>query len=494
MIPNNPSKIGQNTVVRAPLEKVWEFEAGRDIIQWIAAYGMVFFGSKDKRVCALDAASGKERWTLEMDTKIHGHEYYFSVADGTLYVMGEDKILYAIDAQTGEIRWQFSAGEGVMFTPIVADGVTYVVSKRKKEWFLCAIDAQTGMELWRHSGNNDIMFPAAGYGKVFFGCKDRCVYALDAKSGEKMWEFESEHKEFFRPTVSGGKILIQGNGDLYALDVNSGALLWKKNGACILEDFLICDAGLTVVDLASGEIKAKLAPGMGSICGVENGFVYTCGDGTLCAIDMATGELKWYAVIETRWPRYFGFTCSEDFVFATGSVTGITFAINISRFTKRWEIPERGSGCKILDGMVIKSGRWGISPKKMYGYISAKDPALQSLLEVGEDVASAPIYTGVIVPFAYIKSLFGGQGRIVWPNCCCLCCGPVEKLVNLHKSIDRVTLSTEGVPYCAACYKKISGIFKKEKPGVEITRTSPPTFAFRSEKYWALFMKANRAR
>ena len=172
-------------------------------------------------------------------------------------------------------------------------------------------------------------------------------------------------------------------------------------------------------------------------------------------------------------------------MFAKASV-GKTCAINISRFTKRWEFPEPGSLPEIVDEMVI----WWRA-RKMYGYTSSKDPALQSLLEIGEDITPTPMYTGTVLPIAYT---LGGEGKIVWPNCCCLCCGPAEKRVNLVKTMDRVRLWTEGAPYCETCYKKTKGIFKKEKPGVEIIRTSPPTFAFRNEKYWAMFMKANRAR
>ena len=460
MIRNSPSeKSGRKAVVRAPLEKVWEFEAGGDIISWAAAYGMVFFGSKDKRICALDAASGQEKWTFEMDTTVNPHPFYFVVADGTLYVLGEDENLYAIDAQTG-------------------------------------------LERWRYSTDKDIGSPAVGYGKIFFWTKDKRVYALDADSGEKRWEFESGHKNCSRPTVTDGKVLIYGDMDLYAFDANSGALLWKidarehnPEGPAVVGNFVLLGFELTFVDLDSGVEKAKLKPGSyGWIKDrVKNAIIYTRlagAPGTLFAIDLATGELKWYAVITTGWLPYFDFTCSEEFVFAQAKVgVAKTCAINISRFTKRWEYPEPGSLPKIVDEMLTS---W--SARKMYGYTSSKDPASQHLLEIGEDVAQTPIYTGTVLPIAYIQKFLGGEGKIVWPNCCCLCCGPVEKSVNLAKTMDRVSLFAEAVPYCATCYKKMKGIFKKEKPGVEIIRTSPPTFAFRNEKYWAMFMKANRAR
>lgn len=499
---NNSSERGQTPVVRPPLEKVWEFEAGDDIISWTVAYGMVFFGSKDKRIYALDTASGEEKWTFEMDTTVHPHTYYFVVADGVLYVLGKDRNLYAIDAQTGEKRWQFSTSEGILYPPQVANEIAYIVTQKKKERILYAIDTQIGQERWRYSTDKTIEHPAVGYGKIFFGSKGKRVYALEAldgDSGERMWEFESGHKNLSRPTFSDGKVLIYGDLDLYAFDANTGVLLWKVNahehdpqGPRVVGNLALLGVELTLVDLTSGAEKAKLTPGIShNIDRVKNGIIYTLPATTkgalptLCAVDLATGELKWYAVIGTSWPYYFGWTWSQEFVFAKASV-GKTCAINISRFTKRWEFPEPGSLPEIVDEMVI----WWRA-RKMYGYTSSKDPALQSLLEIGEDITPTPMYTGTVLPIAYT---LGGEGKIVWPNCCCLCCGPAEKRVNLVKTMDRVRLWTEGAPYCETCYKKTKGIFKKEKPGVEIIRTSPPTFAFRNEKYWAMFMKANRAR
>ena len=503
MIRNNPSEDdSQKAIARAPLEKVWEFEAGGDIIHKAVAYGMVFFGSKDKRIYALDAASGQERWAFEMDKAVRP-ETPLAVADGILYAFGKDRNLYAIDAQTGEKRWRFFTGRDIS-PPIVANGVVYVSDGR----VLYALDAQTGQERWRSSTGKDIGLPAVGYGMVCFGSKDERIYALDASSGEKRWEFRSGYSNHSRPAVTGGKILIGGDDDLYTLDANSGALAWRikkalhyRSPPIVAGNLVICPNELTVVDLASGAEKTKFAPRMKFLSKdlhVKNGILYAAAGGTLIALDLATGQLKWYAVIATSWPHYLDWTVSEEFVFATArSYPETTYGISISRLTKRWEFPETGpvplfgemrSDCIIAGEMAFVS-----RGKKMFGYTSSKDPAAQSLLEIGEEVALSPKYAACVL--LTTAGFLGGKGQISWPNCCCLCCGPVEKRVDLVETKDRVTLRAEGIPYCATCYEKtMRGIRKKEKPGVEITRTSPPTFAFRNEKYWGMFMQANRSR
>lgn len=502
MVQNNPSEeYSQKAVARAPLEKVWEFEAGGDIIHKAVAYGMVFFGSKDKRIYALDAASGQERWAFEMDKAVRS-ETPLVVADGTLCAFGKDRNLYAIDAQTGEKRWRFSTGRDIS-PPIVANGVVYVSDGK----VLYALDAQTGQERWRSSTGKDIGLPAVGYGMVCFGSKDERIYALDASSGEKRWEFRSGYSNHSRPAVTGGKILIGGDDDLYALDANSGALSWRikkalyyRSPPIVAGNLVICPNELTVIDLASGVEKAKLAPKMKFFqkdLYENNGILFAATGGTLLAIDLATGELKWYAFIAST--SGFDWTVAEEFVFAKADPPKI-YAINISRLTKRWEFPEmgpitfddlwtsRGAPLLVAGEMVFVS-----RGKKMFGYTSSKDPAAQSLLEIGEEVAPSPKYAACVL--LTTAGFLGGKGQISWPNCCCLCCGPVEKRVDLVETKDRVTLRAEGIPYCATCYEKtMRGIRKKEKPGVEITRTSPPTFAFRNEKYWGMFMQVNRSR
>jgi outer membrane protein assembly factor BamB len=501
MVLNGSAKsFDQKPTARPPLEKVWEFEADGDVINSAAAYGMVFLGSKDKRVYALNADSGQERWRFEMDKAVRP-QTSLVVADDVLYVFGEDRNLYAVDAQTDKMRWRFSTGENIWYSPVIANGIAYVVSKRKKEAVLFAVDVQTGQERWRFSTDRSIKSPVVGCGNVFFSSEDQCVHALDGKSGGQKWVFESGHKNLSRPVVTNEKVLIYGDKDLHALDANSGALLWEFKDAVfsgepkVVGDAVVLDKELTLVDLASGVEKAKLAPGqIVSVDDVKNGIIYSrCAEGTLCAFDFATGEFKWYAVVETRAVigglRPFSWTASEEFVFATAGISGKTYGINISNFAKRWESPAAFGYPTVYGEMVFAS-----KGRKMCGYVCSKDPASQSLLEIGDKVAPNSTYTGSVLFFAFTKSFMGGGGKLNWPGCCCLCCGPVEKRVNLAKTMDRVTLSAEGIPYCATCYGKTTGIFKKEKPAVEIIHTAPPTFAFRNEKYWAMFMKANRAR
>jgi hypothetical protein len=54
-----------------------------------------------------------------------------AVANGIVYIGSNDKNLYAIDAATGKEKWRFATGDWVDSSPAVANGIVYVGSNDK---------------------------------------------------------------------------------------------------------------------------------------------------------------------------------------------------------------------------------------------------------------------------------------------------------------------------------------------------------------------------
>ena len=50
------------------------------------------------------------------------------MSDGVVYVGSVDHHVYALDAETGELLWRYETGAGVFSSPAVSDGVVYVGS------------------------------------------------------------------------------------------------------------------------------------------------------------------------------------------------------------------------------------------------------------------------------------------------------------------------------------------------------------------------------
>ena len=54
---------------------------------------------------------------------------------------------------------------------------------------------------------------------VYFGARDRLVYALDTETGEEKWNFETEGFVESSPVVADGVVYIGSNdGSVYALE------------------------------------------------------------------------------------------------------------------------------------------------------------------------------------------------------------------------------------------------------------------------------------
>ena len=121
--------------------------------------------------------------------------------------------------------FEFTTNRGQSATPLVSNGVMYVVSS----WSVVhALDGATGKELWRYDPEVPRSFGAKACcdvtsrglamwkGKIFVAAFDGRLIALDAKSGKKVWEtltFDQSQPYTITgaPRVANGLIYI-GNG------------------------------------------------------------------------------------------------------------------------------------------------------------------------------------------------------------------------------------------------------------------------------------------
>ncbi|HQR10331.1 MAG TPA: PQQ-binding-like beta-propeller repeat protein [Casimicrobiaceae bacterium] len=213
----------------------------------VVAQGIVYFGSGDGHLYALDAASGELKWKFRTADVVHSSPAY---ADGTVFFGSWDSYFYALDATTGTERWRFHGGEdpsihnqvGFQSSPAVVDGVVYTGCRDSN---LYALDAKTGKEKWRfnNAGSWVVSAPAIVAGKVIFGTSDSSLYiVLDAVSGKPLVQEKSKAYMFSSPSVA-GDVVLTGilNGTLEARDLGTGALLWdfqteasKRNDGWIL--------------------------------------------------------------------------------------------------------------------------------------------------------------------------------------------------------------------------------------------------------------------
>jgi outer membrane protein assembly factor BamB len=208
------------------------------------AAGVVYIGSGDQHVYALDAATGKLRWSFASRDVIHASP---AVANGVVYIGSWDRNLYALDAATGKERWRYTTGNdtvsynqiGLASSAAVANGMVFVGGR---DGHFHAVDARTGALKWTHDnrGGWTIASPAFKNGIVYFPTSDGTRFkALDGATGTVRFDLQNKAVSFSSPAIA-GDVAFYGTSDGYlnAVSIKDGTLLGtfrtdgsKENGA-----------------------------------------------------------------------------------------------------------------------------------------------------------------------------------------------------------------------------------------------------------------------
>jgi outer membrane protein assembly factor BamB len=241
-------------------EKLWQAATGGRVRSSPAVEdGTVYVGSMDGRLYALDAGTGKSRWVFDTDgVSIDVARAGFdrrsivsspAVSTDLVFVGSRDGKLYAVDRRTGKERWRFShridymrdgpAISWVLGSPAIEGGLVFVGSSDGH--FFNAVRGQTGEEVWRFKTPKNVLSSAAlAAGQVFFGGEDGHLFALDEKTGKERWRFRTGGAIVSSPAVRDGVVYFgSDDGVVYALATgpqgpgarSRRAVYWKDAGA-----------------------------------------------------------------------------------------------------------------------------------------------------------------------------------------------------------------------------------------------------------------------
>jgi outer membrane protein assembly factor BamB len=186
----------------------WKFRAAGAIVSTPAVSGgMVYFGSSDHQVYALDERSGTLRWKFATHGRVSSSP---AVADGRVYVGSFDGTFYALDAARGTLAWKFATEGERRFSARHLHG------------------AEPAAEVMPDPFDVFLSSPALAGGLVYFGSGDGNVYALEAASGELRWKFHTGNVVHASPAIAAGTLYV-GSWDsyFYALDAATGKQRWR---------------------------------------------------------------------------------------------------------------------------------------------------------------------------------------------------------------------------------------------------------------------------
>ena len=214
--------------------EVWRYETAALRLSPPLLYaGRVYFAASDRGFHAVDAQSGECYWRVTISSwsrtapAAAKHLIYF----GTQASPGGSGHILAMHAEDGSEAWRVPCA-GTMLSPTVVDDDLYVASWKGT---LYALNAQTGEHRWELSIGTHILTPVVALDAlVFFGARDRHLYAADREDGKTVWKFRTEGKVRGAPVVSEGVLYLAtsdrrgGTGKVYAVDAETGEPIWPE--------------------------------------------------------------------------------------------------------------------------------------------------------------------------------------------------------------------------------------------------------------------------
>jgi hypothetical protein len=203
-----------------------------------------------------NVSSLTRRWTQATG---NGVESSPAVVDGVVYAGSDDGKVYALDAATGAVRWQLQTGGAVTSSPAVTSGAVYIGSGDGKVY---ALNPATGAVLWEtQTGGAVTSSPAVTSGAVYIGSGDGKVYALNPATGAVLWATLTGGSVASSPAVANGVVYVGSFDDnLYALNAATGAVEWTGATGASIDSSPAVASGVVYVGSADTNIYAYSLP------------------------------------------------------------------------------------------------------------------------------------------------------------------------------------------------------------------------------------------
>jgi outer membrane protein assembly factor BamB len=217
--------------------------------------GSVYIGSADRKLYAVDAQTGQERWHFDTQGIVRSTP---AVSGGQVFIGSYDHNVYAVDATTGAPRWKYDTLREVVSSPLVVNGTVYVGSRCSN---LFALDARTGKVKWKYFYWSSWVESSARLrdGILYVGSSDyQQLFAIDAASGKLLWNFSTDGSAWSTPAVTDRHVyigavgvvgyFIEHQGGFFAVDRVTGKLAWRYQMAVIPDSFTYGVASSPAVD------------------------------------------------------------------------------------------------------------------------------------------------------------------------------------------------------------------------------------------------------
>lgn len=208
----------------------WVTDIGAQVMTPVALQGnFLFVGTSSQQIRAY-GVDGNLIWKTSIDKNI---KTPIAVSGDNMLFFGTiNGFLYAVDGDTGSVRWKFYVDTEVGPPSIGRDGTVYIVGNS----FMHAVNPSNGHIYWRKDVFNFSNVPIVldGQDHIIYIRRGGFVDCYDLR-GNIIWEAYDDAgivilANMVQPIIYQGMVIFAkaGGSDLYALDINNfGAVLWQ---------------------------------------------------------------------------------------------------------------------------------------------------------------------------------------------------------------------------------------------------------------------------
>lgn len=316
--------------VPAGPDPLWQAQLGSAIYATAAVHeGFAYVGTLGGVFHAVKTGDGSLAWTFGAGRPILGEAL---ATDDAVYFTCDNGRLYKLERATGRELWHYDLGDALVPrilphpavfdydhdapTPVLAEGVLYVGSG---DGGFHAVRADTGQRVWRIDAPGKIRGTAAVHGaQVVFGTLDGPIVMVERATGRETWRFDSKAAVTSSPVFLGETLVVGNRGSvLYGLDPADGSRRWRQSWWGSWIESTAAPAGklacigssdyrrVTCFDPRDGRVEwATDVHGWSwarPLVTEHTVYAATAGAspymirhlGGLCALDRATGRLRW---------------------------------------------------------------------------------------------------------------------------------------------------------------------------------------------------------